>query len=71
MKSLFILSALGLMAAATDAPTAGGGGKSKVVTVKVIINSLGEGAEVYSKGQTFETTTDRAAALGDSVELVK
>lgn len=78
MKSLLMLSALGLMAAATDAPPAGGGdaaaakkaAKSKV-TVKVLSAAVGEEDQTYVKGQTFETTAERAAALGDSVEVVK
>lgn len=40
------------------------------VTVRVLSAALGEGDLTFLKGQTFETTADRAAALGDSVELV-
>lgn len=74
MKSLLMFSTLGLMAAATDTPPAGGATKPetkpKLVKVKVLINSLGEGAEYYKKDDTFETTTERAAALGDCVQVI-
>jgi hypothetical protein len=53
---------------ASQKPT---GDSSPVVTVRVLCNSLGEGGFTYSKGDEFETTEARAAALGDSVELVK
>ena len=75
MKNVLLLS-LGLMAAATDATGAGGEtksepkAKSKLVKVKVLCPALGEDAESYVKGDTFETTAERAAALGDSVQLV-
>lgn len=42
----------------------------KAVTVKVLCSALGEGDETYLKGQSFETTAERAAALGDSVEII-
>ncbi len=74
MKSLILLSTLGLMAAATDTPTAGGAAKPetkpKLVKVKVLCGSLGEGAEYYKKDDTFETTKERAEALGDLVQIV-
>lgn len=78
MKTFIRLSALGLMAAATDTPDAGGGSqaaakkaaKSKV-KVKVLVGAVGEDGDTHLKGETFETTAERAAALGDSVELVK
>ena len=48
------------------------GDDSPAVNVRVLISSLGEGDETYSKGDEFETTTARAAALGpDIVEIVK
>lgn len=53
---------------ASQKPT---GDSSPLVTVRVIVNSLGEESFTYDKGDEFETTTARAAALGDSVELVK
>lgn len=42
----------------------------KKVKVRVLINSLGEDTATYAKGEIFETTAERAEALGDSVELV-
>jgi hypothetical protein len=47
------------------------GDDSPTITVRVLVNSLGEGDFTYSKGDEFETTAARAAALGDAVELVK
>lgn len=44
--------------------------KGKKIKVRCLIHSLGEGDEVYTKGQTFDTTEDRAKALGNSVEAV-
>ena len=43
----------------------------KNVKVRVLCNALGEDSSTYLKGETFDTTPDRAAALGDSVEVVK
>lgn len=43
---------------------------SGTVTVRVVGQAVGEG-KVYHKGETFETTPDRAAALGSLVEVVK
>jgi hypothetical protein len=40
-----------------------------LVKVRVLV-SLGEDTGVYRKGDTFETTPERAAALGAHVELV-
>lgn len=77
---LKILLSSCLMAAATDAP--GGGGdasesapakpkpKPKKVKVRVTCASLGEESEYYKKGDTFETTDERAQALGDLVEVI-
>lgn len=42
----------------------------KKVKVRVLINSLGEDSATYAKGETFETTAERAEALGDSVEVL-
>jgi hypothetical protein len=73
MKSVLLLSH-GLMASAKD--TAGAGGetkaedKPKLVKVKVLCPALGEDAESYVKGDTFETTAQRAAALGDLVQVI-
>lgn len=55
-----------------EASDAGGSPASSKgdVQVRVLINSLGEGDVVYAKGETFATTEERAAALGDSVEVV-
>lgn len=39
------------------------------VTVKVKVSAVSEDG-IYLKGETFETTAERAAALGDSVEIV-
>ena len=41
------------------------------VTVKVLIASLGEDEVTYAKGETFETSAERAKALGDSVEIIE
>ena len=74
MKTLCLLSTLGLMAAASDATeTAKGSGKAppvKKVKVRALI-TLGEGDHLHEKGAEFETTTERAAALGELVEVVK
>lgn len=77
MRSLFIVSSLGLMAAAKETPDAGGGnpsadakGKAKTVKVKVLCANLGEGPESHKKGDVFETTEDRAKSLGDHVEII-
>lgn len=53
---------------ASNKPT---GDTTPVVTVRVKVASLGEEGITYEKGDEFETTEARAAALGDSVELVK
>lgn len=37
------------------------------VKVRVLAAALCEGGTVYSKGDTFDTTADRADALGDTV----
>lgn len=72
MKTLLMLSSLGLMAAATDNTSGGGEAKAKpkMVKVKVLCGSLGEGAEYYKKDDTFETTKERAEALGDLVQII-
>jgi hypothetical protein len=72
MKTLFLLSALGLMAAAGEAPASGAGkpADKKKVKVKVIAAAIGEGDHTHLQGETFETTAERAAALGDSVEIL-
>lgn len=83
---LKILFSPRLLAAETDAPGGGGpegkapGGKapegkpakpkSKKVKVRVTCASLGEESEYYKKGDTFETTEERAQALGDLVEVI-
>lgn len=106
MKLMFMLSALGLMAAASDTPAAAKAGADdlaaakaaekkaaaekaaaekeaaekeaaakkaakKKLRVRCLIPSLGEGDDTYSKGDEFETTPERAEALGDLVEPVK
>ena len=43
----------------------------KLVTVRVLVGAVGEYEGTFEKGETFQTTAERAAALGDSVELVK
>jgi len=74
MKFALMFSALGLMAAAKeDSPPAGAASTKaavKKVKVRVLINSLGEDSATYAKGEIFETSAERAEALGDSVELV-
>lgn len=79
---LKILFSPRLLAAETDAPGGGGGPegkapegkpakpKSKKVKVRVTCASLGEESEYYKKGDTFETTEERAQALGDLVEVI-
>jgi hypothetical protein len=37
------------------------------VTVKVLCGALAENGVSYTKGQTFETTAERADALGELV----
>ena len=41
----------------------------RTVRVTVACNSLGEGGTSYARGDTFETTPERAASLGDSVTI--
>jgi hypothetical protein len=42
----------------------------ELVTVRVIGQRVSEDGEGYAKGETFETTADRAAALAGLVEIV-
>ena len=42
-----------------------------LITVRVLVNALGEDDTTYFKGDTFQTSAERAAALGDAVEVVK
>lgn len=57
------------------ADNAGGDPSSKsatpvaLVKVKVLSGAVSEDDATYLKGDTFETTAERAAALGDSVQL--
>lgn len=44
--------------------------KPKLVLVKVTGQPVGEDHGTYSKGETFETTPERADALGSLVEIV-
>lgn len=53
--------------ASTAAAAEGGTGDT---TVKVLCASLGEAGVTYAKGKQFRTTAERAAALGDAVEIV-
>jgi hypothetical protein len=39
------------------------------VTVRVLYHSLAEEGRVYTRGDTFATTAERAAALGEMVEI--
>ena len=79
MKLARMSSSLGLMAAAakgdspppTEKPPVDAKAAGKQVTCRCLIVSLGEGDEVYTKGQDFQTTAERAKALGDSVEILK
>jgi hypothetical protein len=41
-----------------------------LVKVRVLIPALAEAGCWFAKGDTFETTPGRAAALGDSVEPI-
>jgi len=41
-----------------------------LITVRVVSETLFENGERLAKGDTFETTPERAAALGDLVEIV-
>ena len=41
-----------------------------LITVRVVSDTLFENGERLAKGDTFETTPERAAALGDLVEIV-
>lgn len=59
-----------LFAPEKDAKT-GAATATPKVRVRVLCNSLGEGPDVYTAGQEFETTAERAAALGDSVQILK
>lgn len=52
-------------------PKADAAAAPELVTVRVLVGAVGEPEGTFEKGQTFQTTAARAAALGDSVELVK
>ncbi len=72
----FILCA----AAASEFPSAGGKAtarpapkakpKPALMTVKTLIHNLGEGDVTYLLGATFQTTPERAAALGELVQVL-
>lgn len=53
---------------ATDAPSTDA--PSTEVTVRVLSAALGENGTTHLQGETFTTTTARAGALGDSVEII-
>ena len=59
---------------AKKSPTTGAGAApaetSSLVTVRVTGERICENSEGYSKGETFETTAVRAAALAGLVEIV-
>lgn len=40
------------------------------VTVRVLGQRISEDSTGYEKGETFQTTAERAAALGELVEIV-
>jgi hypothetical protein len=40
------------------------------MTVKTLIHNLGEGDVTYLLGATFQTTPERAAALGELVQVL-
>jgi len=42
--------------------------QSGTVKVRVVKQPIGEDGKHYAKGETFETTPERAAALGPLVE---
>lgn len=47
-------------------------GSEEIVTIVVVVTSpLAEDGNVYIAGETFETTPERAAALGDLVKPVE
>lgn len=41
--------------------------QAPLITVRVLAAALCEGGVTYTKGQTFETTAERADALGNVV----
>jgi hypothetical protein len=41
--------------------------QAALVTVKVLAAALSEAGTVYAKGDTFQTTAERADALGSTV----
>lgn len=58
--------------AAADKDSAAAPAKAEPkVKVRVLSAAVGEAEGTFEKGAVFETTATRAAALGDSVELVK
>lgn len=57
-------------AAVKPAPEADKNILAALITVRVVCAALGENGETHHKGDTFETTPERARALGDSVEVV-
>lgn len=42
-----------------------------LVTVRVLVGAVGELQGTFEKGEIFQTTAQRAAELGNSVEIVK
>ena len=44
--------------------------KETLVTVEVLAAACGEADGTFLRGQTFQTTPARAAALGDSVRVI-
>jgi len=69
MKPFCLSNPHGLMAADEDAKSAAGSDAKATTTVKVLVASLCEGGEFFTKDQTFKTTPKRAKALGDTVEI--
>lgn len=56
------------MAKKTDSPTAS---EPSLVTVRVTGQAIAENDAHFTKGATFETTPERAAALGSLVETLE
>jgi len=53
-------------------PTAEEGTSEEIATIVVVVTSpLCENGNRYIEGETFETTPDRAAALGDLVKPIE
>jgi len=55
---------------ASSKPDAETSSDTAPVTVRVLVAALGENETTYFQGDTFTTTTARAAALGDAVQVV-